>query len=147
VILEFLITALAGLTTHFSGSTLTTVVGIKETMENLVLNVESEDNVKTVSLEGYSFQQYKKASITGTVIVDDKGIITEFKDVTIVGIPAKVSTVTGILSEVKADILLKGKALGLFNFEVHYQAKRIDGTISFKPEMVGISPVSVEGNS
>ena len=116
--------ALAAVLGLYTGTATTDVIGTHESQDNLVLNVNDNGGVKSVSLSGYAVLEWKDVSITAKLTTDAKGNITAFEDVVVKGAPAKVKTVTGVLSDSKADITLKGKAAGVFNFQVVYKASR-----------------------
>jgi len=120
--MKLLTITLAGAVSLFSGSAFTSVMGKQETKGNLILYVTVDGNEKTIYLEGYSVLQYEKVSISGVVTTDDEGKIVGYRDVKILGAPGKLSSASGIITDKRVDVTLKGKAAGAFDFKVHYQA-------------------------
>ncbi len=107
----------------YVGRTETDVMNKHELVENLTLIASGEGQTKSVSLEGYSILNFKGVSITGEVTVDAKGNIVATDKIVVKGAPGKVKTVSGVMDGKKADIILDGKAAGMFSFHVHYVAE------------------------
>lgn len=107
------------------GSSVTTAIGKTETKDNLVLHVDQQDGGKKhVFLDGYTFMNYDKVSIEADLTTADDGTITSAENIKIVGIASKITKVTGTLTDAAADILLQGKALAFFDFNIHYTAAK-----------------------
>lgn len=107
-----------------TGTTVTQVMGKTEKQDNLTLNLKpTDDGGYNFSLKGFSIMGFDDISITGIGYLDSKGNITSWKDITIKGVPAKVTKLTGRLQPGNADIHMEGKAGGMFKFNIHYVAK------------------------
>jgi len=108
----------------YNGTAQTWALGKEESQDNLVLNVEGEGSEKKVFLQGYGAFGFNNISISGTIILDDEGSIGSFKDVVVKGVPVKIKTVAGTITEKGTDVTLEGKAASVFNFKVRYKAVR-----------------------
>jgi len=116
---------LAAVVVSYNGSSITSALGKEETTDDLTLNVTGDGNVKKISLDGYHAFDFKNVSITGEVTLDDDGNIVSFRDVVIKGAPVKIKTAVGYIKDNKVDVVLKGKAAGVFNFEITYKANKL----------------------
>ncbi len=117
-------TAMAGEPYSYTGTTESKVMGTEETKENMVLNVEETDEGISFSMYGYSILEYEDVSITGTATIDADGNITGWDKIVIKGAPAKVKKIEGQLGESTASLHMTGKAAGVFNFDIKYNATR-----------------------
>ena len=117
------LTLCAAPASKYVGRTETDVLGKHESRANLVLVVEGNGPEYTAHLEGFEILGYKGISIKGKVTLSADGKIISFKDVTISGAPAKVKSLSGTMTAKGADLVLQGKAAGMFPFKVHYVAQ------------------------
>gem|GEM_PF-7127614 len=109
----------------YKGTTDTKVMGKEEVQNDLVLNVTETENGISFSMTGYEILGYKNISITGTAVLDENGKVVGWDKIVIKGAPAKVKDITGTLGKTSADIRMTGKAGGMFNFDIHYTAKKL----------------------
>lgn len=106
------------------GTATTKAIGKQEVAQDQVLHVTKNGSELKVALSNFSVFNFKGIGITGTVYRDANNQVTGYKDLKITGISGvKIKSVTGLLSDTKADIVLSGKVAGMFNFVIYYKAK------------------------
>jgi len=106
------------------GSTESSAVGKTENKDNLVLYVKSKGEAKSIFLENFEMLGNKGISISADIKLDAEGNIISYDNVVIKGIAAKIKSAKGVLLPNKVDAILSGKALGVFNFTIHYMATK-----------------------
>lgn len=106
----------------YKGGTETAIMGKNEVCNDLVLVVKSNGTKRNVNLDGYAVLNYKDVSISATLELDGEGNIISSENISVTGAPAKIKSIKGKMTASEADIVLDGKAGGLFGFKVHYKA-------------------------
>jgi len=109
----------------YSGTTTTKAIGKEEVREKQILRATENSDVLNVALSDFEAFGHKGIGISGTLVRDKEGKITEYKNLKITGISGvKIHSITGTITNQKVDVILVGKLAGIFNFKIYYKASR-----------------------